>query len=247
MTTDSNAVSGWCFRPARPEDEPVLLTLFEKSFGRKVTAEHWRWKHHPPGNATPESWVGVDSEDRPVFHYGGMWCDVVIDGEIQPAVVAVDSFTAPEVRRRGLLTLGSSRVHRAWRDSGAAIVFGLPNEQFGSRATATLGSTHIELRWWVCVLRPITVLIRRLGRVANLPPTTQTRLDPPPSLNAGGSGIPTDAEIQRLINRSRKNGRFRMWNDHRWWQWRFQDSPMWRYEVVEHRRKERLEALAAIM
>jgi hypothetical protein len=246
MTTDSDAVTGWRFRRASPEDEPALLALFEQSFGTRVTAEHWRWKYQRPGNAPPESWVGVDSEDRPVFHYGGMWCDVMIDGEIRPAVVAVDAFTAPEVRRRGLLTLGVSRVHQAWRDSGAAVVFVLPNEEWGSRATAILGSTHIELRWWVRMLRPIRVLMRRIGRLARLPTTTQTRHDPFSGLDAGDCGIPSDSEIEGLVNRSKENGRFRMWNDRRRWRWRFQDSPVWRYEVIESRRNEELEALAAI-
>jgi hypothetical protein len=78
-------------------------------------------------------------------------------------MVAVDAMTAPEHRRRGLLTAVVTKAHEAWRDAGVVLVLGLPNEQWGSRTTALGWTPLFRLRWLTFPLRPAAVLRRRHG------------------------------------------------------------------------------------
>ena len=78
-------------------------------------------------------------------------------------MVSVDTMTAPEFQRRGLLSEVGRTTYAHWRDGGVAFVLGLPNERWGSR-TRALGWTELfPLQWLTRPLRPARLLARRTG------------------------------------------------------------------------------------
>lgn len=160
----------WTCRPYRPGDEVHLAPLFEQVFERTMTPGSWRWKLGHCTGAVANSWLAVDSRDRPVCHYGGIPRRVRLAAGERNVMVAVDAMTAPEFRRQGAYTAVVTRAHEAWRDAGVAFVLGMPNEQHGSRIVA-LGWQHVaSLRWMIRPLRPDTLLARRfrLARLSGL-------------------------------------------------------------------------------
>ena len=77
-------------------------------------------------------------------------------------MVSVDTMTAPEFQRRGLLSEVGRSTYAHWRDGGVAFVLGLPNERWGSRASALGWIELFPLQWLTRALRPAALLARRL-------------------------------------------------------------------------------------
>jgi len=107
-------------------------------------------------------WLAV-ADDKPVFQYAGIPTRFRLMQTPVTTMVSVDTMTAPEFRRRGLLTQVAGRVYAAWREQGVAFVIGLPNEQWGSRARALGWRPLFPLQWLVRPLRPEAILARWLG------------------------------------------------------------------------------------
>ena len=158
----------WTCRPYRPGDEIHLAPLFSRVFERTMTPESWRWKLGHRTYTVANSWLAVDSRDRPVCHYAGIPRRVRLAAGERDVMVAVDAMTAPEFRRQGAYTAVVTRAHEAWRDAGVAFVLGMPNEQHGSRIVALGWQRVASLRWMIRPLRPDLLLARRV-RLARLP------------------------------------------------------------------------------
>jgi hypothetical protein len=148
-------------RPYRVDDEHDLVALFARCFGRSITAEHWRWKLRSWPDALDNVWLAL-ADDKPVFQYAGIPTRFRLVQTPVTMMVSVDTMTAPEFRRRGLLTQVAGQVYAAWRAMGVAFVIGLPNEQWGSRARALGWRPLFPLQWLVRPLRPEAILARRL-------------------------------------------------------------------------------------
>lgn len=235
--------AGQTIRAFSPGDERPLRALFERVFGRTVTEQHWRWKFKRPVAPIENVWVGV------------------IDGEIASQCAAmpvryhlprgeamvmteVDRMTAPEFRRRGLFTAVAHRAFASWRDGGAALVIGLPN-QHTKRQLAALGYEEaLPLQWLVRPLRPERILARRLGwrRLSSIRFTTRawdslwplgSRPDPHievrPVERAG-------AEIDTVWRRCASEAAISVVRDGKWVSWRYLESPTVRYTVLLARR-----------
>ena len=225
-------------RSYRAGDESCLVELFAAVFGRHIDEQHWRWKLHAPDSPVPNVLLAT-SGDRPVFQYAGILTAFELDGARRNGMVSVDTMTAPDFRRRGLLTRVATEAYSRWRDAGIEFVFGLPNEQWGSRAAALGWLPLFPLRRMVRPLRPEALLAHRFalpwlssmklasslwnGIFARLPPR-----DPSLAIQAVARAGP---EFDRLWASCRGNAKFGVVRDRAWVQWRFLDCPSRRYRV----------------
>jgi hypothetical protein len=157
----------WAIRPYRPGDERALVALFERVFGRSISETHWRWKlKQPPAPIEIENvWLAVDG-DTPIFQYAGIPTRYRLPAGETTAMVSVDTMTAPEFQRRGLLSVVGRVVYDTWRAAGVPFVIGLPNQRWGSRSGALGWQPLFPLQWLVRPLRPEAILARRLKRPA---------------------------------------------------------------------------------
>jgi hypothetical protein len=158
----------WQVRPYQEGDERQIVPLFARVFGREITEAHWRWKLGERPSPVANVWLATD-QSGPIFQYAGIPVTFQLPTGHTMAMISVDTMTAPEYRRQGLLTTVGRAVYDAWRDAGIGFVLGLPNEQWGSRASALGWEPLFPLRWLVRPLRPATLLARRL-RLPSIPP-----------------------------------------------------------------------------
>jgi hypothetical protein len=161
MSTEQQKAS-WTIRPYRAGDERALTALFGRVFGRAISEEHYRWKLRQPPTSVENVWLAVDDGDAPIFHYAGIPTRYRLPGGEALAMVSVDTMTAPEFQRRGLLSQVGRAVYDTWRAAGVAFVLGLPNERWGSRAQALGWEPLFDLQWLARPLRPEAILARRL-------------------------------------------------------------------------------------
>jgi hypothetical protein len=224
-------------------DEHDLVRLLGLRFSHGVALAHWRWKllHWP--STVPNVWLAT-ADGRAVFHYGGIPLRYSLDGSIFTAMISVDAMTAPEFRRRGLLTRGTSRAFAEWKARGVAFTLGLPNAQWGSRTAAAGWQNLFPLQWVVRPLRPEVFAARRLGmpwlRRASFVSDLwgrwlKNRLHKDPQLEFQEIAQ-ADSSLDRLWHRCRRDSMFSNVRDSAWVQWRFLSSPTCKYRVVLARR-----------
>jgi len=164
------------FRAYRAGDEHELVGLFERVFGRPISREHWRWKFKSLPGQVENVWLAT-AQGQLAFQYACVPVAFQLPDRELRAMVSMDTMTAPEHQRKGLLTQGAARAYAAYRQSGAAFVIGLPNEAWGSRTTALGWEPLIPLRWLSLPIRLEAVLGRKL-RLGGLAPTAQTNPRP---------------------------------------------------------------------
>jgi GNAT superfamily N-acetyltransferase len=158
---DSRSRDDWTLRPYRAGDEGEIMRLFTHVFGRETSEAQWRWKFKTRRWTTENVWIGVH-HDRPICHFAAMPARMRVGGCDKDAAVVVDVMTAPDFRRRGLLTTVARSVMQAWAGAGVSFLYGLPNEQWGSRAAAIGLRPMVALRRFVLPLRPQQTLARKL-------------------------------------------------------------------------------------
>jgi hypothetical protein len=230
-------------RPYRTDDERGVLELFNKSFGSPVSSEHWRWKLRQQPSAVDNVWLAT-ADGKPIFHYAGIPTRFLLSQTTVDMMVSVDTMTAPEFRRRGLLTRVAAQVYSAWRAADVAFVLGLPNQQWGSR-TAVLGWLPLfPLRWLVRPLRPEAILARRLSlpmldRVTA--PTSLWNLFLEHRLRREVRVETTlvrsvDVAFDHLWERCRHDWAFSTVRDSAWISWRFFSAPSQAYHITLARR-----------
>jgi len=217
--------------------------LFQNAFGRPTTEDHWRWKLKQQPSAVENVWLAV-FDDKPVFQYAGIPTRFWLSQTPASTMVSVDTMTAPEFRRRGLLTQVAGRVYAEWRERGIAFVIGLPNEQWGSRASALGWQALFPLQWLVRPLRPEAILARRLNvpslREATFPAAMwnrflkgRVRRDPrvttEPILHAGDA-------FDEFWDSCKAEWMFSTVRDRAWVHWRFLSSPTHAYQLTLARR-----------
>jgi hypothetical protein len=231
-------------RPWHPGDEAGIARLFERAFGKSISVEHWMWKLRPRPPPFENVWIGC-SNGQPVFQYAGMPIRFKLGHEVVPAVVSVDTMTAPEFRRRGLLTRAAGEAYAAWRERGAAFVIGLPNENWGSRARALGWLPLFPLQWLIRPLRPEVVLRRRLGWevLARLEflgtlwnAAFDRRLRPSPDVQVEAAAE-VGREFDEIWDGARGGADFCTVRDRSWVDWRFFACPSRSYKVAVARRR----------
>jgi len=225
-------------RPFREGDETQLVALFASVFGTSIDEPHWRWKLDHATPAVPNVLLAM-SNDRPVFQYAGIPTSFSIAGKHVDAMVSVDTMTAPDFRRRGLLTRVASDAYARWREAGISFVFGLPNEQWGSRASALGWLPLFRLQRMLLPLKPEAMLAHRLSLpwlrklplattlwngLFSRPPTPDPAIEVRSVANAG-------PEFDALWERCANDARFSVVRDRHWVEWRFLSCPSRKYHV----------------
>jgi predicted N-acetyltransferase YhbS len=238
MNTERQTTT-WTIRAYRPGDERALTALFERVFGRAISEEHYRWKLRQPLAPVENVWLAVD-DDAPIFHYAGIPTRYRLpDGEVM-AMVSVDTMTAPEFQRRGLLSAVGRQVYDTWRAAGVAFVIGLPNERWGSRAGALGWEPLFQLQWLARPLRPEAILARRLRMpaLARLTPAGATwdafwrlRLRRDPAVRVRWVER-AGAEFDQLWQRCGADAAASVVRDSAWVNWRYHDAPTFDYRVL---------------
>jgi len=237
---DSSSIT---IRPYRADDERDLVGLFQRAFGHPITEDHWRWKLQRQPATVDNVWLAV-SDGKPVFQYAGIPTRFWLAQTPATAMVSVDTMTAPEFRRRGLLTQVASQVYAQWRESGVAFVIGLPNEQWGSRAAALGWRPLFPLKWLFRPLRPEAILARRLNmpivKRAAFPAALWNRFlqhrlrrDPHTQTEPVGNA---DESFDRVWARCKSGWTFSTVRDADWVSWRFLSAPARTYELTLARR-----------
>ena len=230
----------WCVRPYRAGDERELVGLFERVFGRALTPEQWCWKLQPSQSAVDNVWLAVHDE-KPIFQYAGIATRFQVGDAVRTVMVSVDTMTAPEFQRRGLLSEVGRTTYAHWRDGDIAFVLGLPNERWGSRARVLGWVELFPLQWLTRALRPARLLARRL----HLP--TVAGFDALDGLWNGladralaVNGQPVcvrvltqaEAALDRLWATCRDEYGFSVVRDRAWLHWRYFTPPSLRYTVL---------------
>jgi len=232
-------ISGWIIRPYRPGDEHDLVTLFDRAFGHAITEAHWRWKLKGLPSPVENVWLAVH-DDKPIFHYGGIPCRFHLPGGEQIAMISVDGMTAPEFRRRGVLTEVGRFVYDTWRDAGIPFTIGLPNEQWGSRTQALGWEPLFPFQWLVRLLRPATAAARRLGLPAPalLHPAERLwdrlwhRKTQPDAAVEVHRVDQADAAFDQVWQTCRPDLRISIVRDSQWVNWRYLAAPEVDYRVL---------------
>ena len=233
----------WTIRPYQPGDEQAVVRLFDRVFGHAITEAHWRWKLKQLPSPVENVWLALH-EDQPIFHYGGIPCRFHLPTSEQIAMVSVDGMTAPEFRRRGVLTQAGRFIFDTWREAGIPFTLGLPNEQWGSRTTALGWEVLFPFRLLVRPLRPTSILAHRLG----LPALARSRLldagwnrawapfvkpDPSVSIESVRHAGP---DFDRLWAACMPEIKVSVVRDSQWVQWRYLSAPSQDYRVLLARR-----------
>jgi Acetyltransferase (GNAT) domain len=232
-------LQSWSIRAYRPGDERALVALFERVFGRAISEAHWRWKLKQPPSPVENVWLAVDA-DVPIFQYAGIPTRYRLpNGEVM-AMVSVDTMTAPEFQRRGLLGSVGRHVYETWRAAGVPFVIGLPNERWGSRAGALGWQPLFMLQWLARPLRPEAILARRLrwpglarltalGALWNAVWRIRAQGDPSVRVRPVERAGP---EFDRLWQRCGAEAPVSVVRDSAWVNWRYLDAPAFAYRVL---------------
>jgi Acetyltransferase (GNAT) domain len=239
MQTERAHAADWTIRAFRPGDERALVALFERVFGRAIDERHYRWKLRQPPSPVENVWLAMDGE-TPIFHYAGIPTRYRLPSSEVTAMVSVDTMTAPEFQRRGLLSVVGRQVYDTWRAAGVPFVIGLPNERWGSRAGALGWEPLFQLQWLARPLRPEAILARRLrlpllarltpaGAVWNAFWHLRLRRDPAVRVRPVERAGP---EFDQLWQRCAADAAASVVRDSAWVQWRYLDAATYDYRVL---------------
>ncbi|MFL5805804.1 MAG: GNAT family N-acetyltransferase [Roseiflexaceae bacterium] len=239
MQTEQVQPPTWSIRAYRPGDERALVVLFERVFGRAISEAHWRWKLKQPASPVENVWLAVHG-DAPIFQYAGIPTRYRLPTGEVTAMVSVDTMTAPEFQRRGLLGSVGRHVYETWRAAGVPFVIGLPNERWGSRAGALGWEPLFPLQWLARPLRPEAILARRLkwpalarltalGVLWNGIWRMRLRGDPLLRVRLADRAGP---EFDRLWQRCGAETPVSVVRDSAWVNWRYLDAPASAYRVL---------------
>ena len=230
----------WHIRPYRPGDEKALVALWTEAFGRPMTEEHWRWK--AKGRPTPVENVGIAAaaDDRPIFQFVGIPCPAVVLGTQRTVMVGADVVTAAQFRRRGVFTATARHLFDSWRDAGVALIVGLANDRWRSRADVLGYERFFPLRWMIRPLRVERVLARKaglpalarlrvLGRLWNVVWDRPVSAMPDVAIRPLASATP---DLDRVWERGARHVQTSLVRDRAWLAWRYCDFPNRAYRLT---------------
>jgi len=120
-------MTGWAARDYEPGDEERILDLFELTYGKRRSIEHWRWMFSecPFGRGIMKL---LFDGNVLVGHYAVVPMAVEIDGVQSNAALSVDTMTHVKHRGRGIFAFLASETYKECQKRGLALVYGFPNE-----------------------------------------------------------------------------------------------------------------------
>ncbi len=149
-------------RQARPQDIPALTDLFERAFSRSMSEAKWRWKLGEQTQGPANVFV-AERDGQIVGQYAGIVTDYRGPSGACRGIVSVDTMTCPQHRRQGVLTALGTHAVQAWRTAGFEFVIGMPNANFGSRASNMGWTPLTTLINVIRPLSPIALAAEKLG------------------------------------------------------------------------------------
>ena len=200
------------YRQYQPGDERDILELFEKSFGRKLSIDYWRWRfaENPAGPAVIYlAWAG----NVLAAHYAVSLVTLHVGGHDVTTALSGTTMTHPDYRGLGLFPVLARLTYQEMARREMALVWGFPN------ANSHRGFIQ-DLDWKdICEIPTMRVTIS--GRVMT---------DPSP----GVSEI-TDidsARFDRLWQAVSARESVLVKRDAQYLKWRFSANPSEKYRVV---------------
>jgi L-malate glycosyltransferase len=141
-------------RPANAADREAIMDLLGRAMN--MNPDHrlvdlYRWKHDLNPFGPSPTWVAV-TNDRIVGVRVFMRWEFVRDGEVIPAVRAVDTATDPNFQGKGLFTTLTMHGLEHLRAEGIAFVFNTPND--ASRPG------YLKMGWRTVGRMPVSVRLR---------------------------------------------------------------------------------------
>jgi GNAT superfamily N-acetyltransferase len=207
-----------------------------------MALEHWRWKLKGQPSSVENVWVAVASDDgRIVGHLAGIPARFKLAGQIHSVMISVDTMTAPDFQRRGILTKLGAAAYASWREAGISAVLGLLNQRWGSRGDALGWVALNPLAWRRAPLHVERALARKspaplrsgvsaLGRVAAAGLHARHRMFRR-GLQIAPVALPT-AALDQLWERIAPSYDNAMVRDARWVGWRYLQAPDLHYTIL---------------
>jgi len=231
MRTPASSADGLpALRPAQPGDEAALVALFAAAYGHTMSEPLYRWKLGGLPSPTPNVWAAWE-QDRPIFHYASVPTPYQTPDAPAILMTGADLMTAPDQRRRGLLTAYAPQVYATWSQAGLPFTIGLPNERWGSRADYLGWQPLLPLAWLIYPLRPEALAARRLrlpflARAVVVSRVWQRRWRRPlPSGLTIQVVDEADARFDLLWQTAHPRQGYCVRRDRRWVNWRFLSAP----------------------
>ena len=137
-------MSGFSVRFAVPADAPGIRAVFQRAFGKEMTAEEWQWKY--AGN--PDGWLGVVAESggEIVGNYSGSGTRFVLRGEERLTYAVGDVATDPRARRlgrRGVFREMAAAFYPEVARRGIPFCFGFPSDRALAVSHRLVGSVSL--------------------------------------------------------------------------------------------------------
>lgn len=139
-------------RDWRPDDEPAVEALWERTFGRARGGQTVAWLFRP-GPAGEPVRVVAEHEGRVAAHAGVVPLRFRIDGECVRGGYSVAAMTDPELQGRGLYVRVGRHLYERMEEAGFAFVAGFSNARSHRLMTGPLGRTAVRPFPWS--VRPI--------------------------------------------------------------------------------------------
>ncbi|MGK2856253.1 MAG: hypothetical protein ACSLFQ_03500 [Thermoanaerobaculia bacterium] len=234
---------GYLIRGYAPGDEAQILDLFETSFFHRRPVEHWSWEFEENPFGRHAISMAFDGDAQLVAQYAGYpvplsSTDATIDGLCAHQIG--DNMTAMRIRNVG-------RGHTSLLVRTAKHFF----------ATRCVGKVAFNYGWVTgnsrkmsfgfIEVHPVEPAPFRRAEVAALRPPTRASRIGKTLLNAYSVSHATavDAEFDRFFHRVAPSYGMLVRRDRQYLQWRYLDSPVWKYEIITLRSAGRLVGWAA--
>ncbi len=145
-----------------------IVFLVKKVTGKRLSVAYYQKKYDTPqANGLYHGWLAYDTEGRPVSVAAALPTLVQLpNGQQVPATQMIETFTLPEHRGKGLMTVMVQKIIDAHRAAGVKIFFGLLNQNNVHPFTKKLGFTQTHTMRYYGIntgALPLEAVARRLG------------------------------------------------------------------------------------
>lgn len=155
------------FKKIEPANLADLVFLVKKVANKRLSVEYYRQKYQTPwAEGQYHGWLAYDTGSGQVVSVAAALplCAVLPDGRKMPATQMIETFTLPEHRGRGLMTLMVQKILDEHTRNGTHLFFGLLNQNNVHGFVKKLGFTHTgNMAYYQLPVRtfPLEALCRR--------------------------------------------------------------------------------------